>query len=650
MNNRQKNNYLAYYISAITIVVFFGCSVEQTHKTLVFFFDGVPPLHSLLAKADSAKNNNNSALAKANARKQPANYFHKPYLERKCEECHTPDRHLLMPQPDLCYKCHTNFAETYKYVHGPVASGNCTKCHNQHNSQYPKLLIRPGQQLCLYCHGSSLVYNNKFHRKIEDAECTLCHNPHGGKTRFMIKDAVARDFNGLAALNDVASKHFFAQVYCNTPGDIKAGTEIITQANDENFEIISTDLVDVRGQFSIAKIETNENYTFKTKADLPEDAKVVITDYKDQVLYVIDKNKKGKFIFDKTDFASSYAIAKAKQRNDSLAEKGLNPEAVPPTREEKIAANVQLDKKIQDSLLPDATTGKQDETPVTGKATETAGAAGKETNENRAPATDSTSSVAKAADSGPGNEQDANQPAKAPATSDVKATGKEITGGQATAAPNENDLFIVKLAGHTYQLAKGTTVGIENESGDIVALASVDNKGNFVVDKLSNYSSKGNETGNYAKMVRLYYNMAATNKNKFQGFTELGTIQATRAKGIYVAPFSVGYYDYNKHNLNADALAELNKVAVYLKKNPDMNACLAAHADARGSDRYNLRLSEKRAKAARDYLIRQGIGPQRITTIGEGKTKLKNKCSGGMPCSEEEHRQNRRVEVSVTVK
>src|SRR3569833_2949943 len=137
MQSRRSNN-VTYYVSIVLITLFFGCSIEQTHKTLTFFFDGVDRkvfFNSYLSNDSLRKEsvNKREALLKKN---RPDLCVHKPYKEKRCEECHTPDKRLLMPMPDLCYKCHKSFGETYAVVHGPVASGNCTNCHNQHSSKY----------------------------------------------------------------------------------------------------------------------------------------------------------------------------------------------------------------------------------------------------------------------------------------------------------------------------------------------------------------------------------------------------------------------------------------------------------------------------------------------------------------------------------
>ncbi|MFM1932601.1 MAG: hypothetical protein RL226_1904, partial [Bacteroidota bacterium] len=62
---------------------------------------------------------------------------------------------------------------------------------------------------------------------------------------------------------------------------------------------------------------------------------------------------------------------------------------------------------------------------------------------------------------------------------------------------------------------------------------------------------------------------------------------------------------------------------------------------------YNLRLSERRAKAAVDYLITKGISAKRLVWKGYGETELLNQCVNDIPCSEEEHQRNRRTEFKI---
>ena len=78
---------------------------------------------------------------------------------------------------------------------------------------------------------------------------------------------------------------------------------------------------------------------------------------------------------------------------------------------------------------------------------------------------------------------------------------------------------------------------------------------------------------------------------------------------------------------------------------------IEAHTDSRGKDKYNLELSDKRAKSTRDYLISVGIDPERIlSAIGYGETRLLNKCSNGVKCTDEEHAVNRRSDFIIVEK
>jgi outer membrane protein OmpA-like peptidoglycan-associated protein len=87
----------------------------------------------------------------------------------------------------------------------------------------------------------------------------------------------------------------------------------------------------------------------------------------------------------------------------------------------------------------------------------------------------------------------------------------------------------------------------------------------------------------------------------------------------------------------------LENIVDVLRKHPSMIIKIESHTDSRGSDRYNLKLSNRRAESTRDYIISRGIDADRIeSAIGYGETQLLNKCANGVKCSEEEHQLNRR--------
>ncbi len=118
------------------------------------------------------------------------------------------------------------------------------------------------------------------------------------------------------------------------------------------------------------------------------------------------------------------------------------------------------------------------------------------------------------------------------------------------------------------------------------------------------------------------------------------------AKGSIVV-FENIYYDLNSANLKAGAVKELDALSKVMQEQPYIKVQLSAHTDSRGNDVYNQLLSDKRATSAKNYLISKGISSNRIVAIGFGESRLRNRCSDEVPCTEEEHQYNRRTEVKI---
>ena len=102
------------------------------------------------------------------------------------------------------------------------------------------------------------------------------------------------------------------------------------------------------------------------------------------------------------------------------------------------------------------------------------------------------------------------------------------------------------------------------------------------------------------------------------------------------------FFATNKSSLTTASRATLRKQATYLRKNKALNVTIEGHADERGTREYNLALGERRANAAKDYLMTYGISGKRISVISYGKERPVNSESTPLAWS-----QNRR---SVTVK
>lgn len=107
------------------------------------------------------------------------------------------------------------------------------------------------------------------------------------------------------------------------------------------------------------------------------------------------------------------------------------------------------------------------------------------------------------------------------------------------------------------------------------------------------------------------------------------------------------YFDYDKATIREESFKVLAQIISFLNENPSISVELSAHTDSRGSDVYNLKLSEKRAISTVNYLVEHGIDPKRLVPKGYGEKKIQNRCTNGVKCSDEEHEINRRVEMKV---
>jgi outer membrane protein OmpA-like peptidoglycan-associated protein len=119
-----------------------------------------------------------------------------------------------------------------------------------------------------------------------------------------------------------------------------------------------------------------------------------------------------------------------------------------------------------------------------------------------------------------------------------------------------------------------------------------------------------------------------------------------KTPGTDLGPFLI-LYNFDKFDLRPDAIVILNKIVDVMNQNPDIKIELGSHTDCRGNDKYNQKLSEKRAKSASDYIASRISNPTRITFKGYGESKLKNKCDDGIKCSEADHQLNRRTEFII---
>ncbi|HVI49038.1 MAG TPA: OmpA family protein [Chitinophaga sp.] len=106
-------------------------------------------------------------------------------------------------------------------------------------------------------------------------------------------------------------------------------------------------------------------------------------------------------------------------------------------------------------------------------------------------------------------------------------------------------------------------------------------------------------------------------------------------------------YDYNSASLLTESRRILDQVAAVLKRYPDWKIVITSFADNRGSDQFNTDLSALRCYAVIDYLANKGIDPKRLYYSNKGEKDPVNGCKDGVPCREEDYKQNRRSELRI---
>ena len=133
---------------------------------------------------------------------------------------------------------------------------------------------------------------------------------------------------------------------------------------------------------------------------------------------------------------------------------------------------------------------------------------------------------------------------------------------------------------------------------------------------------------------------------------EVSNVQGQMQGDVYTGTDTVEYladgvpdrvfFATNESILTTASRETLRAQAGWLRKNPSINVVLEGHADERGTREYNLALGERRANAAKDYLMTYGISSDRITVLSYGKERPVDSGSNPLAWSK-----NRR---SVTVK
>jgi outer membrane protein OmpA-like peptidoglycan-associated protein len=193
-----------------------------------------------------------------------------------------------------------------------------------------------------------------------------------------------------------------------------------------------------------------------------------------------------------------------------------------------------------------------------------------------------------------------------------------------------------------------STIFIEKPSGEIKEIKA-DNNGNFSFDLPCDNGRYVVSTVimNYTKSSKLVFTSKNKNKNHnivldlypSKEFVKINEKDRIIVNSIIFLP--------NEKRINPEAAKELMTVYDIMNKYKDLNLEIGFHTDSRGGKDFMLKLTQQRADACADFLIKKGIDSSRITAKGYGSTQLLNECTKKVKCSEEKHAMNRRSEFIV---
>lgn len=187
-------------------------------------------------------------------------------------------------------------------------------------------------------------------------------------------------------------------------------------------------------------------------------------------------------------------------------------------------------------------------------------------------------------------------------------------------------------------ISKGI-VTIINQNGEIIDEVLTDDKGKYMLPKImcdEMYTLKGHKFDyrSTQKVIDITSTEPSTDVN-------LSLMPLVIENQIVIKPI---YFDLNKYNIRDDAKYELENIYTVMTRHPELIIRIESHTDSRGTVAHNFSLSNKRALATKNYLIKRGVSPKRIISArGFGESRLLNNCDDeNTKCSEEEHSVNRR--------
>ena len=165
---------------------------------------------------------------------------------------------------------------------------------------------------------------------------------------------------------------------------------------------------------------------------------------------------------------------------------------------------------------------------------------------------------------------------------------------------------------------------------------------NFHLKQASTFLLNGKKDGYYSNIVEV-----STNSYNRNSTLIINLEMCVDPCGQAVKLENINF-DLDKAVILPESIPDLQRIVKLMIDNPTIKVEMSSHTDSQGSDDYNKQLSQRRADATVNYIANQGILKSRLLARGAGESELKNtKCTNNIPCTDDEHRINRRTEFKV---
>ena len=236
----------------------------------------------------------------------------------------------------------------------------------------------------------------------------------------------------------------------------------------------------------------------------------------------------------------------------------------------------------------------------------------------------------------------------------------------------EQDLMGTVIDSESNELLPNASLTLFDEKSNVVLTIVSDEKGNYIFPNIKcgkKYAIRVSKNDYGMKEIPIAVKKV-NGKTTLQisidkVFKPMVVAKTIEVKKVLVSPIKIGairvgtdlakllhipmnFFDLGKATIKKTSEPQLQKVVNLLNQYPTIKLDIRSHTDSRQSDANNMILSEKRAQSTKNWLIQKGIDGNRLTAKGYGETKLVNRCTDGVKCTEKEHEQNRRSEFIIT--